>query len=99
MIKLKLGAPVAEAIAWARQVRDWVGPDMALCADANWAYDVADAAWARFWWIYLVVHLVISAVTTVWFVIGGTHGMLDLYRRLRTLKPDDRDDGRVEGGN
>ena len=63
------------------------------------AYDVADAAWARFWWIYLVVHLVISAVTTVWFVIGGTHGMLDLYRRLRTLKPDDRDDGRVEGGN
>ena len=41
----------------------------------------------------------ISAVTTVWFVIGGTHGMLDLYRRLRTLKPDDRDDGRVEGGN
>jgi galactonate dehydratase len=44
MIKLKLGAPVSEAIAWARQVRDWVGPDMALCADANWAYDVADAA-------------------------------------------------------
>jgi len=44
MIKLKLGAPADEAIAWARQVREWVGPDMALCADANWAYDVADAA-------------------------------------------------------
>jgi L-alanine-DL-glutamate epimerase-like enolase superfamily enzyme len=43
-IKLKLGAPVAEAIAWARAVRDRVGPAVELSADANWAFDVADAA-------------------------------------------------------
>lgn len=44
MIKLKLGSPAGEAIRWARQVREWVGAEIALCADANWAYDVADAA-------------------------------------------------------
>jgi D-galactarolactone cycloisomerase len=43
-IKLKLGNPPDAAIAWARTVRDRVGPDIKLSADANWAYDVADAA-------------------------------------------------------
>lgn len=44
MVKIKLGNPVDEAIRWAARVRERVGPGVALCADANWAYDVADAA-------------------------------------------------------
>lgn len=44
MVKLKLGNPADEAIFWARRVRERVGSGVALCADANWAYDVADAA-------------------------------------------------------
>ena len=44
MIKLKLGNPLDEAIRWARATRERVGPGMALCADANSAYDLADAA-------------------------------------------------------
>lgn len=44
MVKLKLGNPADEAIRWARRVRERVGSGIALCADANWAYDVADAA-------------------------------------------------------
>lgn len=44
MVKIKLGNPADEAISWARRVRERVGSGIALCADANWAYDVADAA-------------------------------------------------------
>lgn len=44
MVKIKLGNPAGEAIAWARRVRERVGTGVALCADANSAYDVADAA-------------------------------------------------------
>lgn len=44
MVKIKLGNPADAAIAWARRVRERVGSGIALCADANWAYDVADAA-------------------------------------------------------
>ena len=42
-IKVKLGNPVDKAIARARFVRDLVPADVALCADANWAFDVHEA--------------------------------------------------------
>jgi D-galactarolactone cycloisomerase len=42
-IKLKIGHPVNEAIAWVRRARAMVGPDILLGVDANWAYDTADA--------------------------------------------------------
>lgn len=42
-IKLKIGHPVSEAIAWVRRARAMVGPDILLGVDANWAYDTADA--------------------------------------------------------
>jgi D-galactarolactone cycloisomerase len=42
-IKLKIGHPVAEAVAWVRRARAMVGPDILLGVDANWAYDTADA--------------------------------------------------------
>jgi L-alanine-DL-glutamate epimerase-like enolase superfamily enzyme len=42
-IKLKIGRPVRDTIAWARRARQMVGPDIALFADANWIYDTDDA--------------------------------------------------------
>jgi L-alanine-DL-glutamate epimerase-like enolase superfamily enzyme len=42
-IKVKLGAPVPQAIARVRQVRRLAGDSVRLGADANWAYDVGDA--------------------------------------------------------
>lgn len=42
-IKVKLGAPVADAARRAGLIRDVVGPDIRLMADANWIYDVDDA--------------------------------------------------------
>ena len=42
-IKVKLGNPVAQAIASAQAVRNVVGPDIKLGADANWAYSLDEA--------------------------------------------------------
>ena len=42
-IKVKLGNPVARAIASAQAVRNVVGPDIKLGADANWAYSLDEA--------------------------------------------------------
>ncbi|WP_270934859.1 mandelate racemase/muconate lactonizing enzyme family protein [Falsiroseomonas oryzae] len=42
-IKLKLGSPADEAIAWARRVHDHVGGRARLSADANGAFDLPDA--------------------------------------------------------
>lgn len=42
-IKVKLGRPVADAIARARLVRRLAGEQVELFVDANWAYDVHEA--------------------------------------------------------
>lgn len=42
-IKVKLGAPVEQAIERARFIHKLVPSHVRLCADANWAYDVHDA--------------------------------------------------------
>ena len=42
-IKVKLGQPVARAIEAATRMRQVVGPDIRLSADANWAYSLDQA--------------------------------------------------------
>ena len=51
------------------------------------------------WWKYWTVpsSLLVGAVTTVWFIIGGTRDMKKLFSRLKTLKHNAHDDGRVIG--
>ncbi|MEW6357213.1 MAG: sodium:proline symporter [Planctomycetota bacterium] len=51
------------------------------------------------WWKYYVVpiSLLVGAVTTVWFTIGGTWDLMRLFRRLEALKRNMLDDGRVVG--
>lgn len=43
LIKVKLGRPVEKAIARIRLARRLAGDEVALCVDANWAYDVDEA--------------------------------------------------------
>jgi SSS family solute:Na+ symporter len=54
--------------------------------------------WANYFFIMnLVVGVAVGAVTSVWFTIGGTLGLRDMFRRLRALKRSKLDDGRVIG--
>lgn len=43
MMKVKIGAPLDRALRRIRFVRERVGPDVALCTDANWAFDLDEA--------------------------------------------------------
>lgn len=56
---------------------------------------IPNESWLRFchfwtWFIYAS-----SFVVTLWFIIGGFYDIVYMYRRLRTMRADDRDDGRV----
>jgi L-alanine-DL-glutamate epimerase-like enolase superfamily enzyme len=42
-VKLKVGRPIGEAVAWIRRARAIAGPGVALSVDANWIYDADDA--------------------------------------------------------
>lgn len=56
---------------------------------------ISEAAWARFWHVFLLVNLVAGIAVLVWF---GTLGLRDLGRMLRALRGrvrDETDDGFV----
>lgn len=54
--------------------------------------------WAIYWHYELVIiPLVISVVTTIWFTWGGIRDLSRLFRALKTVKRDARDDGTVVG--
>jgi D-galactarolactone cycloisomerase len=77
-IKVRLGRPLETATRRARFVRDLVGPDIRLMADANWTYDVDSA---------LVLAKVLADLDYYWFeepiVPEDTEG----YRLLAQKSP------------
>jgi galactonate dehydratase len=77
-IKVKIGAPVAAAIARARLVREVAGPEVALSADANWIFDVDDA---------LTVGRALGELGYVWLEEPIVPEDLEGYRWLRDRLP------------
>jgi SSS family solute:Na+ symporter len=61
----------------------------------NLTHDVADSSWAQFWRIYLAIHITVSAVIIVWFIIGGFRDLRRMNRRLETDLRDHGDQGFV----
>jgi SSS family solute:Na+ symporter len=67
------------------------------CAIANpfikaWPKDF----WPTYWFVIgVAVPVVIGVGTLFWFGIGGVIDLFAFFRALRTVKRDDRDDGRV----
>ncbi len=61
----------------------------------NLTREVSDAAWARFWWIYVLIQLVVACVVFVWFAVGGTRDLVAMLRELRGMTRDATDDGFV----
>ncbi|KAA0971180.1 mandelate racemase/muconate lactonizing enzyme family protein [Aureimonas fodinaquatilis] len=78
MIKVKLGAPADDAIAWCRKVRDMVRPDIKLCADANFAYSLDEA---------IKVANALHELDFYWFEEPLIPEDIDGYKRLRTASP------------
>ncbi len=61
----------------------------------NLSYEVSDAAWMRFWKIYVGIHVALSLVTVVWFTTGGVIDLKRMLGRLKTRERDHSDDGFV----
>jgi SSS family solute:Na+ symporter len=54
-----------------------------------------EMAWAKFWYVYLVILFVMAIGTTIWFTWGSIRDILNMFRLLKTRKRDDSDDGFV----
>jgi len=58
----------------------------------------SDQTWFLYWKYYTVgLTIVVGAISTVWFTIGGTLDLRKLFQRLKTLQVNANDDGRVIG--
>jgi solute:Na+ symporter, SSS family len=60
--------------------------------------------WTNLQWFHYIffkeiwVSMVAGFVVTAWFTIGGIRDILDLFRALKVVKQDDRDNGMVDQG-
>ena len=59
-------------------------------------YDFTDIGWMKFWYGYVIVLLIISAIVTVWFTIGGVKDIRKMLDRLKTMERDASDDGQIQ---
>lgn len=56
-------------------------------------FEIDDLTWMSFWYDYVIALLVISAVVTVWFTIGGVKDLKEMFAKLRTMERDHTDNG------
>lgn len=61
----------------------------------NLTHEVKDAAWMRFWRIYILINLTVSIGVVVWFIFGGLRDLKAMFQRLKIMKRDQQDDGTV----
>jgi len=54
-----------------------------------------DSWWINYWLFVVIVMVIATVATVIWFLIGGTRDLIDLLRKLRTKVRDLTDDGTV----
>lgn len=61
-------------------------------------YRWSKEAWASYFWIMnVVVPLIMGAITSVWFTIGGISDLRKMFKKLSSMERNAADDGRVIG--
>lgn len=63
----------------------------------NKLMDIPEHWWSKFWHIYIWISMVMGAIVTVWFLIGGLKDLRYMFKTLATAKRDEMDDGMVLG--
>ena len=56
---------------------------------------ISPEGWLGAWWWWLMLALSTAVVVTIWFVVGGLRDLFRMFRLLKQVGHDDRDDGRV----
>lgn len=59
-------------------------------------WGIPETFWSGWWGFKIGIAALMGACTIVWFLWGGIHDLLDLFRTLRARQVDETDDGRVE---
>ncbi len=61
----------------------------------NKLIEIPEQWWATFWHSYVWISMVMGAIVTVWFFIGGLKDLRYMFKTLATAKRDSLDDGMV----
>ena len=56
---------------------------------------MSDAAWSKFWQVYIYAQYVLVIIVTVWFLIGGLKDCRRMFADLAAKERNDLDDGMV----
>ncbi len=70
----------------------------AVVTTMNLFIDFSESFWFKVWAVYIWNVLITGMIVTVWFLIGGSMDLKDLFKKLSMKKRDDLDDGMVVGG-
>ena len=63
----------------------------------NYAFKVKNESWITFWQVYVYTFLILSIITTIWFLFGGIQDLKKMFRLLKEAQRDVSDDGTVVG--
>ena len=55
----------------------------------------SDDGWMKFWYVFLWINLAAMIIITLWFGIGGIKDIKSMFKSLKTMERDDKDDGFV----
>lgn len=58
-------------------------------------FKFTDDWWLKYWAFYVSLTVVLGVGTTIWFLIGGFHDLIDMIRTLQARIRDESDDGWV----
>jgi len=61
----------------------------------NLIWPLPQSFWNVFWKFFIIITLTLSAVTSVWFFLGGLNDIKILFKRLKSVNRDYEDDGTV----
>jgi SSS family solute:Na+ symporter len=56
---------------------------------------IPDRIWGHWWFFTVILGAIVGTITVIWFLIGGTRDLFDLFRTLKQAHRDRGDDGSV----
>lgn len=83
------------AIATSVWTLAWWVAFMVICVMHFSFGSITEAFWVKFWHFYVIMLLVQSVPTVIWFTVGGVMDIRLLFETLKTSRDNPDDDGRV----
>lgn len=59
-------------------------------------HKVSNDAWAGWWHFTVIISAVAGTITVIWFLLGGTKDLIQLFKDLKQANRNEMDNGRVD---